>query len=131
MALPTGLQAFAISLLHLAALMPAAATGVYAEDEVPTSPPESILQPEQEAQVQEKTPSRFVAADHITGDWGGLRERLYNSGVEVFAYANSIFNGNVAGGIHPGHATIVSDVWAGATFDLEKLVHWPGGLFVV
>jgi len=89
----------------------------------------SILQPEHEAQIQQ--PSPFVAANHMTGNWGGLRERLFDSGIEIFAFANSIFNGNVSGGIHPGHATIVSDVWAGAKFDLEKLIGWRGGLFVV
>src|SRR5438067_3775425 len=89
----------------------------------------SILQPEEEAQIEQ--PSGFVAADHMTGDWGGLRQRLFDAGVEVFAFDNSIYNGNVSGGIHPGHATIVNDAFAGLKFDLEKLVGWKGGLFVV
>ena len=89
----------------------------------------SVLQPEMEAQVT--TPGGFISADHLTGDWGGLRGRLYDAGVEVFAFENSIFNGNVSGGIHPGHATIVSDFFAGMKFDLEKLAGWKGGLFVV
>ena len=67
----------------------------------------------------------------MTGDWGGLRERLFKAGVEVFAFENSIYNGNVSGGIHPGHATIVSDAFAGLKFDLEKLFGWKGGLFVI
>jgi porin len=37
----------------------------------------------------------------------------------------------VSGGIHPGHATIVNDAFAGVKFDLEKLVSWTGGLFVI
>ncbi len=89
----------------------------------------SLLQPEMEAQLQE--PSGFIAADHLLGDMGGVRERLFRAGIEVFAFENSIFNGNVSGGIHPGHATIVSDFFAGIKFDLEKLVGWNGGLFVV
>src|SRR5438045_4241762 len=64
-------------------------------------------------------------------DWGGWRKRLFDAGVEVFAFDNSIYNGNVSGGIHPGHATIVNDAFAGWKFDLEKLVGWKGGLFVV
>ena len=89
----------------------------------------SILQPEEEAQIQK--PSGFIGADHMTGDWDEWRERLFNAGVEVFAFDNSIYNGNVSGGIHPGHSTIVNDAFAGVKFDLEKLVSWKGGLFVV
>ena len=102
----------------------------FAQDAVgPERTNRSLLQPEMEAQLQE--PSGFVAADHMLGDMGGLRERLFRAGIEVFAFENSIFNGNVSGGIHPGHATIVSDFFAGIKFDLEKLVGWPGGSFVV
>ncbi len=32
------------------------------------------------------------------GDCGGWRQRLLDAGVEVFAFDNSIFNGNVSGG---------------------------------
>jgi porin len=89
----------------------------------------SVLQSEMEAQVQR--PSAFVAADHMTGDLGGARERLFDAGVDVFMFDNSIYNGNVAGGIHPGHATIVNDLFAGVKFDLEKLFGWRDALFVV
>jgi porin len=89
----------------------------------------SILQPEEEAQIVQ--PSGFTAADHMLGDWGGWRERLFDAGVEVFAFDNSIYNGNATGGIHPGNATIVNDAFAGLKFDLEKLVGWKGGLFVI
>ena len=76
-------------------------------------------------------PAGFEKADHITGDWGGPRERLFASGVEVFGFYNSILNGNVSGGIHPRHGTYVDDAWLGFKFDLEKLVSWRGGLFVI
>lgn len=88
----------------------------------------SILQARDEAAVQ---PGGFEKADHITGDWGGARARLFESGVEVFGFYNSILNGNVSGGIHPRHATYVDDIWLGFKFDLEKLAGWKGGLFVV
>lgn len=102
----------------------------FAQDAIPLSRTNrSVLQPEMEAQIQQ--PGGFIAADHLTGDWGGVRERLFDAGVEVFAFDNSILNGNVAGGIHPGHATIVNDFFAGAKFDLEKLIGWRGGLFVI
>jgi porin len=112
------------------ALALASTTAALGQDTVPISRTNrSILQPEQEAQIEE--PTGFVAADHMVGDRGGWRERLFAAGVEIFAFDNSIFNGNVSGGIHPGHATIVNDAFAGLKFDLEKLVGWKGGLFVV
>jgi porin len=106
------------------------ATSSRAQDAIPISRTNrSVLQSEMEAQVQQ--PSGFIAADHLTGDWDGLREKLFSAGVEVFAFENSIYNGNVSGGIHPGRATIVSDFFAGIKFDLEKLVGWKDGLLVV
>ena len=104
--------------------------GMLAAGEDASSPASrSILQPEMEAQLQ--SPSAFVSADHMIGDQGGLRDRLFNAGVEFFAFDNSIFNGNVSGGIHPRHATIVNDAFVGLKFDLEKLFAWKGGLFVI
>ncbi|PYI87285.1 MAG: carbohydrate porin [Verrucomicrobia bacterium] len=107
----------------------ASISGALAQDTIPISRTNrSILQPEMEAQVQQPG---FTPDDYMTGDWGGLRARLFKAGVEVFAFENSIYNGNVSGGIHPGHATIVSDAFAGLKFDLEKLFGWKGGLFVI
>jgi len=65
----------------------------------------------------------------MTGNWGGFRDRLFDSGVEVFGFYNSILNGNVSGGTHPRHATYVDDAYVGVKFNLEKLVGWQGGLF--
>lgn len=88
----------------------------------------SILQARDEAAV---LPGGFNAADHMTGDWGGLRSRMFTSGIEVFGFWNGIFSGNVAGGTNPNNATFVQDAWVGVKFDLEKLVGWKGGQFVV
>jgi porin len=100
-----------------------------AQDDAPISRTDlSILEAQNEAAVQ---PGGFQKADHITSDWWGYRDRLQGSGVEVFGFYNSIFNGNVSGGTHPRHATYVDDAWLGFRFDLEKLVGWKGGLFVV
>src|ERR1700682_5421839 len=55
----------------------------------------SILQPEMEAQIQQQ--NGFTPADHMAGDWGGWRERFFDAGVEVSAFDNSIYNGNVSG----------------------------------
>ena len=76
-------------------------------------------------------PSGFKKEDHISGDWGGARQRLFADGIDMFGFYNSIGNGNASGGTHPRHATYVDDIFVGFKFDLEKLVGWRGGLFVV
>jgi porin len=106
-----------------------AARTLFAQDALPLSRTNRSLIPTQDQ--PEAEPGGFKKEDHITGDWGGYRERLFASGIEVFGFYNSILNGNVAGGIHPRHATYVDDAWLGFKFDLEKLVSWRGGLFVV
>jgi len=100
-----------------------------AQDALPLSRTNRSLIPTQDQPAVE--PGGFKKEDHITGDWGGSRERLFESGVEVFGFYNSILNGNVSGGTHPRHATYVDDAWLGFKFNLEKLVGWRGGLFVV
>lgn len=101
----------------------------FAQDAVELSETQgSILQTRNEAAVQ---PGGFTKTDHMTGDWWGCRDRLQAFGVEVFAFYNSIFSGNVSGGLHPRHATYVDDAWVGVKFDLEKLFGWDGGRFVV
>lgn len=102
---------------------------VRGQDAVPSRTNRSILQPEMEAQLQQ--PGDMKATEYLTGDWGGYRQTLHRAGVDVFAFYNSIFNGNVSGGIDSGHATYVDDAWVGVKFDLDKLVGWRGGLFVI
>ena len=100
-----------------------------AQDAVPLSRTNRSIIPTQDQPAVE--PGGFTKEDHITGDWGGYRERLFASGVEVFGFYNSILNGNVSGGTHPRHGTYVDDAWLGFKFDLERLIGWKGGLFVV
>jgi porin len=88
----------------------------------------SLLQPEMQI---EAAPGGFDKANNATGDWGGYRQRLFDSGVEVFAFYNSIFSGNVSGGFDPGHATYVDDAFFGVKFDLQKLIGWQGGQFAI
>jgi porin len=101
----------------------------HAQDRSPIPPTErSMLQAREEAAV---LPGGFNKADHMTGDWWGYRDELYRSGVEVFGFYNTIFSGNVAGGLNSNNATFVQDLWIGLKFDLEKLVRWQGGQFVI
>ena len=100
-----------------------------AQEAVPLSRTNRSLIPVQDQPAAE--PPGFEKADHISGDWGGARARLFDSGVEMFGFYNSIYNGNVSGGIHSGHATYVDDIFVGFKLDLEKLIGWRGGLFVV
>jgi porin len=116
-----------LSLLFMCGLGPASV--ILAQDALPLSRTDrSILPVQDQVAIQ---PTRFKREDHLSGDWGGYRDRLFTSGVEMFGFYNSIYNGNVSGGIHPGHATYVDDIFVGFKFDLEKLVGWRGGLFVV
>ncbi len=110
-----------------AIFMAATASASAAEEQIPQTE-RSILQAEMEANVE---PGGFNKRDRMTGDWGGARDRLYNAGVDVFGFYNAIISGNVAGGRDSGHATYVHDIWLGLKFDLEKIVGWRGGQFVV
>jgi porin len=101
----------------------------FAQDAVNLSRSErSLLQPEMQVEL---AAGGFNKTDHATGDWGGYRERLFETGIEVFAFYNSIFSGNVSGGFDPGHATYVDDAYFGLKFDLEKLLGWHGTQFAI
>lgn len=115
---------------HLLLLSAILASPAFAQQEAEplTQTERSLLQAREEAAV---LPGGFNKADYMTGDWGGLRDRLFQSGVEVFGFYNTIISGNVAGGIDPGNATYVHDTWVGLKFDLEKILGWNGGQFVV
>ena len=116
------------SVLCLGSCLALTAHAFTQETEALSETDRSILQADEEAAV---LPGGFSKADYLTGDWWGYRERLMDSGVEVFAFYNSILSGNVRGGLDANNATYVQDAWLGLKFDLEKLVGWKGGQFVV
>lgn len=64
----------------------------------------------------------------MTGDWGGLRTRLHENGVDFFAYYNAIISSNPIGGISSANA-YAHDIYYGFQFDLDKLVNWHGATF--
>ncbi len=66
--------------------------------------------------------------DHLTGDWGGVRTKLFDRGVHLqFGYIGEVF-GNVAGGTRRG-AVYEGLGEMALELDLEKLVNWRGGTF--
>lgn len=107
----------------------ALAAHAFAQDAIgPTRTSRTILQPEMEAQLQD---SGMNADDFMIGTWGGTRARMHAAGIDFFGFYNNIINGNVSGGAHSGHWTYDHDIWIGLKFDLEKLVGWTGGQFVI
>lgn len=121
-----------MKLTHFTAVLaaPMLALSAQAVPQEPTSfldPEATFLQPEMETQLE---PGGWMEGDFMTGDWFGFRDTLRDSGVNVFAFYNSIINGNVVGGTKPGHATYVQDAWAGIELDLEKLIGWNGATAV-
>jgi len=73
---------------------------------------------------------RFCKQDYLLGDWGGLRTKLKDHGVDFeFVYFGAVPS-NVGGGLKEG------SVYEGAAMmlmdlDSEKLVGYPGGHFHV
>lgn len=64
--------------------------------------------------------------DHLTGDWGGWRDRLVERGVHLQAgYIGEVL-GNVSGGLRRG-AIFEGLLELSIDFDAEKLGLWKGG----
>jgi porin len=63
--------------------------------------------------------------DKLTGDWGGLRKTLKDTGIDLGVNDTSEMLSNPVGGIK--QATIYQGLLATTlTLDLEKLANWPG-----
>jgi len=76
------------------------------------------------ADTQQQLNSRST----LTGDWGGLRTRLSDGGVDLTAGYTSEAAANVSGGDH--HDAAETGQFAfGATVDMDKLVGLRGGTF--
>lgn len=69
-------------------------------------------------------------SDRLTGDWGGVRSKLSDKGVDVFAYFNAIIASNVSGGIR-SETNYAGDTFAGVKFDLEKLAGWDDATLTI
>ncbi len=68
----------------------------------------------------------LLAAERLTGDWGGLRTKLEDSGITIDLTQTMDILGNLSGGVRRGGA--YDGVFeAEITADLEKLWGWKGG----
>ncbi len=63
---------------------------------------------------------------YATGRWYGLRDSLYNTGVDFTMNYTTNLAGNPVGGLDQGF-TYTDNIYVGANFDLEKLIGWKGG----
>ena len=70
------------------------------------------------------------AADHLLGDWGGLRSALHDRGVDLQLTYFSEPAYNAAGGDE--HLARYADQFTGdASFNLDKLFGWPQAIFKI
>jgi porin len=73
---------------------------------------------------------QWLNEDYLTGDWGGVRQKLAQNGVKItFQYFTNLA-GNPVGGRAQGF-TYTDSLNLAVNFDLEKLVAWKGGGFHV
>ncbi|HEY0292269.1 MAG TPA: carbohydrate porin [Hansschlegelia sp.] len=68
----------------------------------------------------------FAERGKLTGDWGGARTKLRESGVEIDIDLTADSSYNLGGGLKKGKG-FTSLLQLGLTLDLEKLVGWTGG----
>jgi porin len=79
----------------------------------------------QVTQQQDAPPADWLHGDGISRDWGGLRTKLQDHGVDIFGSYTSEVWGNTTGGLKPG--TVYTGLLNfGVNLDLEKAVGWKG-----
>ncbi|MDF3129178.1 carbohydrate porin [Kiritimatiellaeota bacterium B1221] len=82
------------------------------------------------AVAQESVPASWTERDKLTGDWGGARTDLAESGVSVFAYYDAIYGAAVSGGLSTGN-DFTGQVYAGVDLDFEKLLGWDNTIMKI
>ncbi len=73
----------------------------------------------------------FTERTTLTGDWGGLRQDLLDSGFAVNASATQTFRVVASGGEKSGDTAYNALIDYGLTLDTAKLGLWPGGFIAV
>lgn len=72
----------------------------------------------------------WLTGDYATGNWGGARDKLIESGITVEAEYIADFLTLAAGGEDDGNGwSYAGLLLGGIDFDLEKLLGWTGGRF--
>ncbi len=71
------------------------------------------------------THADWLSGDGITGDWGGLRNKLVDHGVDFFASYQAEGWGNTTGGLEQG-AVYTGLLRFGLNLDLDKAIGWHG-----
>lgn len=77
------------------------------------------------AQVQQSAESADPRTEHLFGDWGGLRTKLADHGVDLQVDYTLEMAGDVSGGLRRG-ADYAHQVGLAANIDWEKLASIPG-----
>lgn len=72
----------------------------------------------------------LLERERLTGDWGGARTSLEDSGISPFFYYDAIVGANVSGGIRDDEE-FTGQIYTGLDFDLEKLFGWEATTFKV
>ena len=93
------------------------------EDFDKAPPPASVKPPDPKG-----TGDDFWNRDELTGDWGGLRKKMENSGVKIDAVWVGQGFRNFRGGITPGN-TAASTFDFSILVDAEKVLGWKGAKF--
>jgi hypothetical protein len=73
----------------------------------------------------------FTERTTLTGDWGGIRQELLDSGFAVNGSVTQTFRVVASGGEKTGDTAYNALFDYGMTLDTGKLGLWPGGYFVV
>jgi porin len=74
---------------------------------------------------------KFTERTTLTGDWGGRRQDMLDSGVAVNASLTQTFRVVASGGEKTGDTAYNALFDYGLTFDTAKLGFWPGGFIAV
>lgn len=83
------------------------------------------------SQTPEKSfTSRWFESEYMTGNWGGLRQKLVDKGIRFFGNFHTTFLGNPIGGESKGFE-YAGQLIVGSEFDLEKLAKIGGLKFIV
>ncbi len=69
---------------------------------------------------------KFNSRDYLSGDWFGLRQKLYESGIELNASYTTEPAWNPVGGVRED-ATYLDNFGLSALFDLDRSLRWRPG----